>query len=177
VDECKPLGVGWRKDAPDAAAPDNGRLDYCEVVMWPDTADRIWLGSTDHARHVIQCVMFHPVMCQVRYVVNHVAVTGMPCDTCFAGPRGDHKCGQRSGREATNLSALLGESSKSYWPLSVVCPCEISIRPSHPDSICAISCKEKKCVPVHVLPPKSLTALMVTLGPAKCLPCCRSALI
>ena len=79
--------VGWRKDAPDAAAPDNGRLDYCEVVMWPETAERIWWGSTDHARHV-QCVLFHPVMCRVRYVVDDVAITGTLCDARLPWCRG-----------------------------------------------------------------------------------------
>jgi hypothetical protein len=37
---------GWRRDAPDPADPERGRLDYCEVVMWPETADRLWWGCT-----------------------------------------------------------------------------------------------------------------------------------
>lgn len=34
--------VGWRRDAPDPDAPDRGRLDYCEMVLWPETAERLW---------------------------------------------------------------------------------------------------------------------------------------
>jgi len=32
--------VGWRRDAPEPDFPERGRIDYCELVMWPDTADR-----------------------------------------------------------------------------------------------------------------------------------------
>ena len=40
--------VGWRRDAPDPDAPERGRLDYCEVVVWPETAARLWSRVRDH---------------------------------------------------------------------------------------------------------------------------------
>ena len=40
--------VGWRRDAPDPKAPERGRLDYCELVVWPETANRIWDRVKEH---------------------------------------------------------------------------------------------------------------------------------
>ena len=34
--------IGWRRDEPDPSDPGRGRLDYCELVVWPETAGRIW---------------------------------------------------------------------------------------------------------------------------------------
>ena len=45
--ECAALraaahAIGWRRDEPDPSDPGRGRLDYCELVVWPETAERIW---------------------------------------------------------------------------------------------------------------------------------------
>ena len=47
AEECAALraaahAVGWRRDPSDPSDPDRGRLDYCELVVWPETATRIW---------------------------------------------------------------------------------------------------------------------------------------
>jgi len=56
--ECAALraaahAIGWRRDAPDPSESGdgglNGRLDHCELVIWPETAARIWDRIKIHA--------------------------------------------------------------------------------------------------------------------------------